>query len=223
MSGPLTGLTILIIGASQFAHNGYLITTLHNELQEQGANVVTYGACATIPEAWMAPTPVRCGTAVRVGSGAVMEDTSKAATSWSVSTLIETYHPKLVLVGIADTLAGYRFNELPESFVQQQTHLLAGRIATDGVACIWLGTTWGSEGGPLGKNYQRVKQLSEELARDVAPCEYIDLLTFSKPGEWPTIDGQHHTAAAYKLWGHALTRSILQSATTQGLQKAASR
>ncbi len=37
MSGPLTGLAILIIGASQFAHNGYLITTLHNDLQDQDA------------------------------------------------------------------------------------------------------------------------------------------------------------------------------------------
>ncbi len=219
MSGPLTGLAILIIGASQFAHNGYLITTLHNDLQDQGATVVTYGACATVPEAWMTPTPVWCGTAVRVGPGAVVEDKSKSASSWSVSDLIHKYHPRLVLIGIADTLAGYRQGEIPETFIKQQTHMLAERVASEGVACIWLGTTWGSEGGPLGKNFTRVKELSGLLAKNVAPCEYLDSLPFSKPGEWPTIDGQHHTAAAYELWGHALTQAILQSATAKALEK----
>ena len=219
MSGPLTGLVILIIGASQFAHSGYLITTLHDDLQEQGASVVTYGACATVPEAWMAPTPVWCGTAVRVGRGAVVEDKSKTAASWSVSELIHKYRPQLVLVGIADTLAGYRQGVIPEAFIKQQTHMLAERITSEGVACVWLGTTWGNEGGPLGKNFGRVKQLSDMLAHDVAPCEYVDSLPFSKPGEWPTIDGQHHTAAAYELWGHALTEAILQTGTAKALEK----
>ncbi len=220
MSGPLTGIAILIIGASQFAHSGYLITTLQDDLQDRGASVATYGACATIPESWLVPTPVWCGTAVRSGPGAVVEDKTKAATTWSVTDLIRTYHPKLVLVGIADTLAAYRQPQIPEAWIKQQTQELVSRITAEGVACIWLGTTWGSEGGPLGKNYQRVKQLSGLLAADVAPCSYVDSLKFSQPGEWATIDGQHHTAAAYELWGKALTTAILETAAVKSLEPA---
>jgi len=38
----------------------------------------------------------------------------------------------------------------------------------------------------------------------VAPCTYIDSLTFSKPGEWGTTDGQHFTVAGYKSWANAI-------------------
>ena len=210
---------MLIIGASQFAHTGYLITTLHTDLQERGAAVVTYGACATVPDAWVDARPVTCGTAVRVGPGAVVEDRSKAATSWAVSDLIHQYHPQLVVIGIADTLAGYRQHEISASWIKQETHELVQKIAAEHVACVWLGTTWGTEGGPLGKNFQRVKELSELLAQDVAPCAYVDCLAFSKPGEWPTIDGQHHTAAAYELWGRAATQAILDTDVVKALQR----
>ena len=211
MSGPLTGVAILIIGASQFAHNGYLISTLHGDLQDQGASVVTYGACGSVPDHWIAPRIVPCGTAVRIGGGPVVENSSKTAPSWVVSDLIRQYHPQLVIIGIADTLAGYRQHDISADWVQQETHDLAAKIAADHVPCVWLGTTWGNEGGPLGKTFARVKELSDLLAKDVAPCDYVDSLAFSKPGEWATIDGQHHTAAAYELWGRAATAAILQT------------
>ncbi len=213
----LTGLTILIIGASQFAHDGYLITTLHDELQRQGATVVSFGACATVPDSWVKQRVVPCGTATRIGPGPVAENHSPTAIGWSVSDLIRRYHPQLVVVGIADTLAGYKQPELSKDWVRQEAHGLADTIAAGHVACVWLGTTWGTEGGPLGKSFARVRQLSDELAQDVAPCSYVDSLAFSKPGEWPTIDGQHHTAAGYVLWGAAASKAITESAAVKSL------
>ena len=218
MSGPLTGLTFLIIGASQFAHPGYLITTLHDDLRNEGAAVVSYGACATVPDSWVAPRPVSCGTAVRIGPGAVVEDKSKSAVSWAVTDLIHQHHPQVVVIGIADTLAGYRQSEVSEGWVKQEVHELVAKISAEHVACVWLGTTWGSEGGPLGKNFKRVKELSDLLARDVAPCAYVDSLAFSKPGEWATIDGQHHTAAAYELWGRAAMQAIMETDVVKALE-----
>ena len=217
MTGVLTGIGILVIGASQFAHNGYLITSLHDALQADGATVVTYGACATIPESWLVPRAVNCGTAVRVGAGAVVGDSSSTARSWSVVELIHQYHPQIVVVGIADTLAAYRQPELPRAWIKREVHELVDKITAEHVGCVWLGTTWGTEGGPLGKNFARVKELSDELAGDVAPCDYVDSLAFSTPGEWPTTDGQHHTAAAYLLWGAAAKEAIEQTAAVKAL------
>ena len=219
MSGPLTGVAVLIIGASQFAHGGYLISTLHNDLQAAGASVVTYGACATVPDSWVAPRPVSCGTATHLETGPVTEDKSPAAMSWAVTDLIHQYHPQLVVIGIADTLAGYRQHEISAGWIKGQVHALVEKITAENVRCVWLGTTWGTEGGPLGKNYARVKELSDQLAQDVAPCDYVDSLAFSKPGEWPTIDGQHHTAAAYALWGQAATQAILQTAAVRAIEQ----
>ena len=219
MSGALTGIGFLIIGASQFAHSGYLITTLHDRLLQQGANVVTYGACASVPGAWVVPRPVPCGTAVHIQDGPVQEDKAKTATTWAVGDLIHQYRPQVVVIGIGDTLADYYRRELPAPWIKEQVKTLVGAIAAEHVRCIWLGTSWGNEGGPLGKNFARVKAMSDLLAETVAPCDYVDSLTFSKPGEWPTFDGQHHTAAGYELWGAAAAAAIMQTSVVTGLEK----
>ena len=49
----LTNLTILIIGASHLAKPGYLITSLHDELQNQGAKVHSIGVCGVEPSEWL--------------------------------------------------------------------------------------------------------------------------------------------------------------------------
>ena len=219
MSGLLTGVGFLIIGASQFAHAGYLISTLHDRLLAQGAEVNSFGACATVPGAWVTPRPVSCGTATHLADGPVQEDHGPGAMSWSVTELVHHYHPAVVVIGIGDTLAGYRQHDISASWVREQVHVLVEAIAAEHVGCIWLGTSWGKEGGPLGKNYARVKELSELLATATAPCEYIDSLRFSQPGEWPTFDGQHHTAAGYELWGEASLRAIMDTRTVRSLEK----
>jgi hypothetical protein len=128
MTGVLTGIGILIIGASQFSHNGYLISTLQDRLLQQGASVATYGACASIPETWLSPRPVRCGTAVRIDGGPVKEDHSSTAMSWSVTDLIHRHHPQLVIIGIADTLAGYAATQVPTGWVKDQVRSLVPRF-----------------------------------------------------------------------------------------------
>ncbi len=50
--------------------------------------------------------------------------------------------------------------------------------------------------------------MSQFLAANVAPCTYIDSLTFSKPGQWITTDGQHFTVAGYQSWGNAIGDAV---------------
>lgn len=219
MSGILTGVSFLIIGASQFAHNGYLISTLHDGLLREGARVASYGACATVPGAWVAPREVPCGTATHIGAEPVKEYRTKPAYSWAVADLIHQHHPQVVVIGIADTLASYSQRELPVAYITEQVHALVQAIVSEHVACVWLGTSWGSEGGPLGKNFARVKELSALLAANVAPCDYVDSLKFSTPGQWPTIDGQHHTPVGYELWGRAATQAIMRTEVVMKLEK----
>ena len=221
MSGLLAGIGFLMIGASQFAHEGYLISTLHDDLLNQGATMASYGACATEPHAWLrAPTQVYCGTAVRIGRHAVEEDVFDTSKTWRVADLIARHHPQIVIVGIADTLAGYRMDKLPVQLVKTEVQALVQKLMAEHVRCIWLGTTWGTEGGPLGKNYKRVKELNDLLKDITAHCEFIDSLALEKPGEWPTIDGQHHTSRGYELWGRALTVAIDHSETVRELKAA---
>ena len=42
----------------------------------------------------------------------------------------------------------------------------------------------------------------------MAPCTYIDSLTFSKPGEWITTDGQHFTIDGYQKWAKAIGTAL---------------
>jgi hypothetical protein len=139
--------------------------------------------------------------------------------SWSIDTLIQQTHPNLIVVEIGDALAGYGDRELRRGYVSEQVALLTDRIKAHHLPCVWIGPGWGTEGGPYFKTFARVKEYSDYLATQVAPCEYIDSLTLSKPGEWPTFDGQHYTVPGYQKWGAALSTVILQSATVKGLAK----
>lgn len=73
-----------------------------------------------------------------------------------------------------------------------------------GTKCAWVGPAWGKVGGMYQKNDARTQLMSQFLASNVAPCTYIDSLSFSKPGQWITTDGQHFTVAGYKSWGTAI-------------------
>jgi hypothetical protein len=116
-------------------------------------------------------------------------------------------------------MAGYGQKDFPQAWIYQQVRALTGRIAAQNVPCVWVGPPWGSEGSSYHKTFDRVKQMSEFLSTAVAPCKFIDSTQFSKPGEWPTIDGQHLTSSGYKAWGadiaQALDRMAPQIATKQ--------
>ena len=61
MNGLLAGLVILVIGDSHMVTNDYLITTLHDDLVQQGATVNSYGMCGTNAGDWVYKTTVSCG------------------------------------------------------------------------------------------------------------------------------------------------------------------
>lgn len=98
--------------------------------------------------------------------------------------------------------------------------MLTNGIKASGASCVWVGPAWGNEGGKNGKNFPRVKEMSDFLAENVAPCIYINSLKLSKPGEWGTLpeDGQHFTDAGYQSWGSAIAKEIFSSDILQKIK-----
>ena len=212
MNSLLAGLTILVLGDSHMVTSGYLITTLHDDLLEQGATVDTYGMCGANAGDWVYPSTVSCGRAERLGKEGPQIDRKSGAPTYQVDTLINKTHPNLVVIEIGDTMAGYGQKEFPQAWIYQQVHALTGRIAAQNVPCVWVGPPWGSEGSSYHKTFDRVKQMSEFLSTAVAPCKFIDSTQFAKPTDWPTIDGQHLTSSGYRAWGADIARSLDQMA-----------
>ena len=212
MNSLLAGLTILVIGDSHMVTSGYLISTLHDDLLEQGATVDSYGMCGANAGDWVYPTTVSCGKAERLGKEAPDIDRKPSTPTYQIDALIAKTHPNLIVIEMGDTMAGYGQHDFPQAWIYQQVHALTSRIAAQNISCVWVGPPWGSEGTSFHKTFARVKQMSEFLATAVAPCRFIDSTQFSKEGEWPTIDGQHLTASGYKAWGADITASIDQMA-----------
>ncbi len=210
MASPiLAGLTILMLGDSHFATQGYLVTTLQDALIQQGAHVVTEAACGAPASVWAEGGIAPCGYAERVELGPIKKDNSNHAHVPVFETLVAKYHPNLVVIGSGDTMAGYAQAALPAEWIGEQIKDITRRIQAANLPCLWIGPGWGTEGGPYFKNYARVQQINAYLAANVAPCRYIDSTKFAAPGEWPTFDGQHYTLPAYQKWGLALDQQIV--------------
>lgn len=220
MSLILAGLTVLVIGDSHLATSGYLITTLHDELMQQGAHVYSYGACGSASGAWMKTTQPPCGSAFRLDTGPVRVRAGEAASTRALPDLVKAHHPDLIVVVNGDTMAGYKSAALPKPWIRDQVKTLTDGIKASGAACVWVGPAWGNEGGKNGKNFTRVKEMSDFLADNVAPCTYINSLKMSKPGEWSTLpdDGQHFTDAGYQSWGSVIAREIVTSDILQKIK-----
>jgi hypothetical protein len=208
MNGLLAGLAILVIGDSHMVTNDYLITTLHDDLLQQGATVSSYGMCGTNAGDWVYKTTVSCGEAERHGAKAAVINRTPRAPGWTVDQLINENHPNLVVIEMGDTMAGYGQQDFPRAWIYEQVRTLTQRIAGHNLPCVWVGPPWGNEGSSYHKTFDRVKTMSEFLAQSVSPCLYIDSTQFSKPGEWPTIDGQHLTASGYRIWGKDITDAL---------------
>lgn len=206
----LSGLSILIIGSSHLATPGYLITSLHDSLQKQGAQVHSLGVCGITPAAWLQETHGECGSAERIGTGPMRLSLNRAAKTTPLAQLLQDEHPQLVLVVMGDTLAGYGEAYFPKQWASTEVRRLTGVLAQMNVRCMWVGPAWGNDGGVLDKTNTRVKQVSDFLAVNVQPCTYINSLGMSKPGEWHTLDGQHFNPAGYKAWGEAIARAVRQ-------------
>lgn len=208
MNGLLAGLAILVIGDSHMVTNDYLITTLHDDLIQQGATVNTYGMCGTNAGDWVYKTTVSCGEAERHGTKAAVINRQPRSPGWTVDQLINENHPNLVIVEMGDTMAGYGQQDFPRGWIYEQVRTLTQRISGHNLPCVWVGPPWGNEGSSYHKTFDRVKEMSEFLSKSVSPCLYIDSTQFSKPGEWPTIDGQHLTASGYRTWGKDIAGSL---------------
>ncbi|HTW54673.1 MAG TPA: SGNH/GDSL hydrolase family protein [Stellaceae bacterium] len=210
MNALLAGLTILMIGDSHMVTRDYLITTLHDDLLAQGAQVDTFGMCGANAGDWVYPTTVSCGKAERIGKAAPQINRLPGSPTYQIDAVIDRVHPNLVLVEMGDTMAGYGQKAFPQAWVYQQVHALTSRIAAKDIPCVWVGPPWGSEGTTYHKTFDRVKEMSEFLSTAVAPCKFIDSTQFSKPGEWPTIDGQHLTNLGYRAWGSDIAAALDQ-------------
>jgi len=218
LTSALAGLSILIVGDSHLTVPYYLIDSLHSGLEEQGAEVRTFGVCGTNPSDWLKPTEGTCGAAEREPGGKVKVLPASTSTI-EIDQMIARYKPNLLVVVMGDTLGAYKEPVFPKTWAWQQVTGLTQAIAKAGTACVWIGPPWGTEGQKFHKTEVRTRQVSAFLASNVAPCEYIDSTQLSKPGEWATSDGQHFTRSGYQSWGKALTQELLESPTVQKLEK----
>lgn len=220
MSLLLAGLTVLVIGDSHMATPGYLISSLHDDLMQQGAHVYSYGACGSTSGDWMKAIQPPCGSAFRLDTGPIRQRAGEAGFTKPLPELISLHHPDLIVVINGDTMAGYKSATLPRPWISKEVGTLTAGIKASGVRCVWVGPAWGNEGGKNNKNFPRVKEMSDFLADNVAPCTYIDSLKLSKPGEWSTQrnDGQHFTESGYQAWGNAIANQIVTSDILQKIK-----
>ncbi|WP_019937769.1 SGNH/GDSL hydrolase family protein [Bordetella sp. FB-8] len=220
IASVLAGLSILMIGDSHLSSPGYLIDSLQDRLIADGAQVHTLGVCGSNPGDWVSSVPGTCGGAKRSGKAPLIKLSN--AKTVPVDQLIAADKANLVVIVLGDTISGYGKDDFPKAWAWQQVTALTRNLAAHKTACVWVGPAWGSEGGKYGKTYARVKYLSSFLAANVAPCSYVDSLTFSKPGQWVTIDGVHLTPLGYKYWGADIAQAIVKlSAVRQLVQTSA--
>lgn len=211
MKLALAGLIVLIVGDSHLASKDFLLASLHADLVEQGAIVHSFGVCGSSPHDWIAQTVMPCGRGERHNLEEAAIDKSPKVKTWSLPELLRRYHPDLLIVELGDNLGGYGIlPALPREWIGPQVREMLAPVTARRLPCIWVGPPWGSEGGTSNKTFARVKELSDELARDVAPCRYINSLKFSQPGQWPTYDGEHLLPDSYRIWGADIANEVVK-------------
>jgi hypothetical protein len=207
MDGVLAGLVILMIGDSHMSNPDYLVTTLHNDLAAQGAVVNTYGQCATNAADWIYKVTTPCRAERHDSASAIYGRT--VTPTWTIGDLIAQNQPNLVVVELADTMAGYDKPDLPRPWIYEKVRQLVGHITAQHISCVWVGPTWGNPDSGYHKTVARVQEMSDFLSQIVAPCAFVDSTKFAKPGEWPTVDGQHLTPAGYRKWGADIAGTVV--------------
>jgi lysophospholipase L1-like esterase len=210
MQSALAGLSLLILGDSHWASQGYLVTTLQDQLVQRGARVSSFAACGAPASIWLSARVASCGTAQRLQNGAVQNKRGTDARTTPIDELVRQYRPNLIAVSMGDTMAGYVQRQMPADSIKEEVQALTDRIRRLNIPCIWIGPAWGTEGGPFLKTFARVQEVNALLAQSVSPCAYVDSTRLSRPGEWPTFDGQHFTLPGYRAYGTALAQQIAQ-------------
>jgi hypothetical protein len=204
-------MVVLVIGDSHLASKDFLLTSLQEGLVNQGAIVSTYAVCGSQPHDWVAQTTLPCGKAERHNLAEPEIDKSPKVKVWSLAELIRKVKPNLLIVELGDNMGGYGvLPQLPRDWITTQVREMLQPVTAKHLPCMWVGPPWGAEGGKSNKTYVRVKELNDMLPGLVAPCRYIDSLKFSRPGEWPTFDGEHLTPDGYRVWGANITNAAIQ-------------
>jgi lysophospholipase L1-like esterase len=206
----LTGLTVLVIGASHLAKPTYLIKTLHDELTERGAQVHSVGVCGVLPSEWLKKTTSRCGGAERLEAQPIVLSMATAAQTVPLDTLLETQKPDIVVIVMGDNLANYKALNFSRADVKKELLSLTTLLASKAIRCVWVGPAWGEDNKLSGKSLKRTQEISAFLETQVKPCDYVNSLEMSKPAEWQTTDGQHFFAEGYQKWGSAIANEIEQ-------------
>jgi len=205
----INGISILMIGASHLTYPGALVTTLHDALNDKGAQVHTFGVCGTMPSHWVLPTKGSCGAADRIGNGSIKLRMGSRAETVPIQKLVADEKPALLVVVMGDTLGAYKGGaKMSLPWAEGEQEQIRKEISAAKVRCVWVGPSWGEEGYAGGKTYARAQQVSKFLSTRVGPCTYIDSLSMSKPGEWLTLDGIHHRPQYYKLWAKEIVEEL---------------
>jgi hypothetical protein len=203
----LVGISVLMIGDSHLVNSSNLAGPLNDMFLDDGEKVYSLGICGSHAADWIKVTKGTCGGAERRGRGKVTLIGSHAATV-PIKQLVAQEKPDLLVVVLGDTIASYDKSTFSRAYAWKNVTTLTKEIKDTGVRCVWVGPAWGAEGGKYGKTYSRVAEVSRFLSSNVAPCEYIDSLQFSKPGQWATLDGQHFTSNGYKEWASKIHEQI---------------
>jgi lysophospholipase L1-like esterase len=201
MNAALAGLVILVIGDSQMKG---LIYSLHDELESDGAAIHSYLMCGATAQDWLAHSTVSCGRGERHEHGAPSINTTQTLPTYRLPDLIAQNHPNLVIVELGEKL------EPDHSWVKQEVHTLATRIAANHLPCVWVGPTWGQNKPSYPTTDASVTDITQLLAGSVAPCSFFDSTTFARPGELQTVDGTHLTPDGYRRWGKAIADGVVR-------------
>ena len=204
----LMGLKILMLGASHLATPGYFGTVLHNQLADQGAVVHTVAVCGAFPSHWVSPADGDCGSLEKTGNTPAEYRIGKTPKTKSYLELVATDAPNLVILVMGDSVANYAAPVMDKKWAFEEIAKLTSVIGESKVSCVFIGPPWGTEGGKSKKTNARTREVNELLRTSVKPCQYIDSLKMSRPGEWRTTDGMHLTQKDYKMWATKAMQEI---------------
>lgn len=208
MSTLLAGLTLLIIGDSHVTFKDSLLNILPEAYTQAGAKVVTYGVCSSTAADWVVPNPNNgCGAYTRVGAEPVTAPSMVPTAPPPIASLIEKWHPDVVMVVLGDTMAAYGQAEISKNWADEQVKTLT--MSLNNTACVWIGPTWGEYSPRYAKTDKRAQEMATFLKDEVSPCTYIDGTKLMQPGTPKTIDGVHLTPASYKTWGAGIVQQTL--------------
>ena len=210
MQSALAGLSLLILGDSHWASQQNLAGVLQDQLIARGATVNSFGACGAPASVWLSARTASCGATQRLQRDRLEGRIGAPGTVTPIDELVQRYRPNMIVVSMGDSMAGYAARATPVDSIKEDAAALTHRIRRLGLPCIWIGPSWGTEGGPFLKSFARVQEVNAVLAQSVAPCTYLDSTKLSRPGEWPTFDGTHFTAEGYRAYATALVEQITQ-------------